>query len=123
MAMQQADSRFDPLHVPTKEEIGERIKFVRRGAGLTGRQLANLLQNPDEGVTSKLERGLSIDFQRMLRIANVCSGRGGLTGTGPQEIMDFLEARTDELKLSLNGSSTQMSYYGAIQSPLMAIAH
>ena len=100
------------LQIPTRTEIGERIRMVRRQSGLTGRQMGAALGSTDPGLANKLESGKSLTYERIFEVANTCAGQGGFEKTSAEEIVDFLLGRVDSLQLTLNGSSAQMSYLG-----------
>lgn len=110
MAMQMLSK--EEMRVPSKQEIGQRIKQVRHAAQAGTREISLALNEKDQGLINKLEQGVSLSFQRMVEVANYCAGRGYLIRTSPQEVLDFLEARTDELAVVIDGSNSYMSYLG-----------
>lgn len=102
-----------PVLVLDTEAVGQRIYVVRKfGAGLSGRALGEELGSSDPGLVSKLERGKGVTIERMKQIAQICAGKGVLKNTTPEDIRSFLEGRVDELHVVLDGTFSQMSYFG-----------
>lgn len=101
------------LRMLTDEEIGQRLRWLRRAADLNGRQLAEALGSNDAGLTSKLEGGQRpFSYRRLTSLANALAGEGLLKGTTPEEVLAILEGRLDAFAAELpDGSSTQMSYF------------
>ncbi len=98
------------IRIPTNEEIGERIRFVREASRLSGRQFSELLGFPDDPtLSSKLNRGERLSRERLGKIASICAGKGFLYETTPEAVMDYLEGRIDVLPAFLPRSSDQMS--------------
>jgi hypothetical protein len=99
------------LRALSKEEIGRRIRLVRKyAAGLSGDGLAEAIGSKDPAVAHKMERrGQGLSLQRLVDVANACSGKQMLKRTPPEDILAFLEGRIDELPVVLDGNSDQMS--------------
>lgn len=77
------------LRIPTKLEVGQRLRWLRKQADLSGRALAQLLGSNDPGLVPRMEQGHSLDHIRLLEIASVLAGRGQLV-SDERAIADFL---------------------------------
>lgn len=66
------------LRIAEPWEIGARIKRVRKRAGLSGREM-NTLIGGSNNLASVMEAGERLTHERLVKIANVCAGKGDLT--------------------------------------------
>ena len=107
-----------PNTLPSKEEIGRRLRWVRKyAAGMNGRDFATAMGSADASLVSKLENGsMGFTLDRLVKISKTLAGQGMLKETTPEEVFWFLEGRSDELNVRLtDGSFSQMSYF--VDSP------
>lgn len=77
------------LRIPSKLEVGQRLRWLRKQADLSGRALASLLGSNDPGLVPRMEQGSSLDHIRLLEIAAVLAGRGQLV-KDERALADFL---------------------------------
>lgn len=77
------------LRIPSKLEVGQRLRWLRKQADLSGRALASLLGSNDPGLVPRMEQGHSLDHIRLMEIAAVLAGRGQLV-TDERALADFL---------------------------------
>lgn len=83
------------LRVPTRQEIGQRVRWLRKQADLAGRDLAKLIKATDTGIMTKIERhGESFDYERLMELAIALAGRGQLRDD-PDALFDFMLGRKD----------------------------
>jgi transcriptional regulator with XRE-family HTH domain len=77
------------LRIPSKLEVGQRLRWLRKQADLSGRALASLLGSNDPGLVPRMEQGHSLDHIRLLEIAAVLAGRGQLV-KDERPLADFM---------------------------------
>jgi hypothetical protein len=89
------------------EEVGKRIRLIRKhGLGLSGRDFAEqVLGVTDSSLTAKIEGG-TVTHDRMKEIALGAQGLKALRDATYDDILGFLEGRTDELPLILHTGLT-----------------
>lgn len=77
------------LRIPSKQEVGQRLRWLRKQADLSGRALASLLGSNDPGLVPRMEQGASLDHIRLLEIAAVLAGKGQLVDD-ERALADFM---------------------------------
>jgi transcriptional regulator with XRE-family HTH domain len=84
-------------------EAGRRVRVVRRVAGMTQEQLAQEMGIESLRV-SWIERGApkTVDWNRLVRIARATAGKGGLTKTTAEVVLDFLASRRSDLPAQMS---------------------
>jgi len=66
------------LRESNEQEVGGRIRWVRREANKTTRALAKDIGEKSENILTLLEQGRSHRPERIIRIAKACAGEGNL---------------------------------------------
>ncbi len=87
----------------SSEEIGRRVKAVRRASLMTQAGLAAEM-GAEQFRVSWLERGTAktIDQRRLVQVATAAAGKGHLKKSAPEAVMDYLEGRVDELPIYMS---------------------
>jgi hypothetical protein len=89
------------------EEVGRRVRLIRKhGLGLSGRDFAEqVLGVTDSSLTAKIENG-AVTHDRMKEIARGAQRLKALRDATYEDVLAFLEGRTDELPLVLHTGLT-----------------
>jgi transcriptional regulator with XRE-family HTH domain len=78
------------LRTGTRLEVGQRVSWLRKQAGLTHREAAELIGINDSGLFGRIEKhGKSFDYERIGEIADAFAGRGTLVDDS-RELFDFM---------------------------------
>lgn len=78
------------LRVPSKQEVGQRLRWLRKQAGMSGRALSlELLGKVDPSFVPDIEKGSRLTPQRVMELANVFAGKGDLIDD-PEMIVGFI---------------------------------
>lgn len=78
------------LRVPSKQEVGQRLRWLRKQAGLSGRGLSReLVGKVDPSLSPDIEKGERLTPQRLMELANIFAGRGDLIDD-PEMIVGFI---------------------------------
>lgn len=77
------------LRVPTKQEVGQRLRWLRRQADLTGKVLAERMGSSDAALVARLEKGIQLNWTWCMKAADAMAGVGQLVDD-PHKLFDFL---------------------------------
>lgn len=77
------------LRVPTRQEVGQRLRWLRRQADMTGKALAEAMGSTDTALVARLEKGVQLNWSWAMKASVAMAGRGQLVDD-PHKLFDFL---------------------------------
>lgn len=77
------------LRIPERPEVGQRLRWLRKQADMTGRGLTAAMDSTDSALVTRLEKGVQLNWTWAMKVCNATAGEGQLKDD-PHLLFDFL---------------------------------